>query len=450
MSTSDEAAAQRVATEQSPLTEIPVPPGAGVGIVEGLQAPSDDGPPSMPRRLWILYPLALIGIGTVWGSVLSILLGVQVAGFVPDKAAQAGALGIVTSISSVVAIFAQPLMGRVSDRTRIRFLGRRNLWILIGGLVSALGLVSTSLVANVPALAAAWAFTIIPLATVQAALTAVLPERVPTKRRGTMSALVGVSTVLGGVIGAILASAGGSTTVAYLLVAGFLLITCAAFAFGTKDMPGRVGQLTDDQKKAARKLPGLRAYPDFWFTFAGRFLLMLGYTSFSGFGLYMLRDYIKVGDGTTAAARAAIGTTVSIGALGILVFAVLGGVLVDKFGKVRIFVGIASLLFAPAGIILLVAPTFTSYLVASVIIGAAFGTFLSVDQVLITRVIPKGENAARDLGVLNVATSGPQVIAPALAGAIIAATGAYPVLIVLMVILVALAAISVRFIRSVP
>ena len=36
-----------------------------------------------------------------------------------------------------------------------------------------------------------------------------------------------------------------------------------------------------NEKKPAAKLPGIRAYPDFWWTFLGRFTLLLGSFVFS-------------------------------------------------------------------------------------------------------------------------------------------------------------------------
>jgi MFS family permease len=430
------------------LAEVPVPGGAP----EDLTVVADTEPQTMSRWLWFAYPLALIGIGAIWGSVLQILLARQVAEIVLDPRASAGALGIVISVSSIVAVFAQPVMGRLSDVTRVKILGRRNFWVLFGGIASGVALLVTAVSTNLVLLGIAWALALIPISMVQAALTAVLPERVPLRRRGGMSGLVGMSTILGGVIGAIIASLVGSIVVAYLLVAVFVVLTTAIFALTTKDIvhPAVVSKPTIEERKNSRRLPGFRAHPDFWWTFLGRFTLILGYFFFSSFGLYMLRDYIKVGDGSIEAATAAVAPAVGLSSLFTLIFALIGGLLVDKFGKVRIFVAIATLIFAPAALLLIFSATYPSYLIASGIIGAAFGTYLAVDQVLITRVIPSTANAARDLGVLNVANSAPQVIAPAVAGGIIAATGNYQILFIVMIILIIVAAVTVRFIKSVP
>lgn len=51
-----------------------------------------------------------------------------------------------------------------------------------------------------------------------------------------------------------------------------------------------------------------------------------------------------------------------------------------------------------------------------------------MDAALVTLVLPRTEDAARDLGVLNIANAGPQVLAPLLAALIIGHLGGYRVL----------------------
>jgi MFS family permease len=89
-------------------------------------------------------------------------------------------------------------------------------------------------------------------------------------------------------------------------------------------------------------------------------------------------------------------------------------------------------------LILLIVPSWPGILIAQLINGLAFGLYLSVDQALMTRVLPSMENAARDLGILNIANAGPQVLAPFVASMIIAAMGGYRMLFVVALFLVVL------------
>jgi len=55
--------------------------------------------------------------------------------------------------------------------------------------------------------------------------------------------------------------------------------------------------------------------------------------------------------------------------------------------------------------------------------GLGFGVYFAVDLALVTQVLPDKDNAAKDLGVFNIAGALPFTIAPAIAPAILAAGG---------------------------
>jgi MFS family permease len=83
---------------------------------------------------------------------------------------------------------------------------------------------------------------------------------------------------------------------------------------------------------------------------------------------------------------------------------------------------------AVAAAILAFWPTWTGAIVAAVILGLGFGVYLSVDQALITQVLPAADDRGRDLGVINIANSAPQVLGPAIAFPLVSYLGGYPVL----------------------
>jgi MFS family permease len=407
-----------------------------------------DSIPATGRWLWIIYPLAMLVSSVVWGGVMQVLLGKQIAQAVPGAAASAGVLGLTISVAAVTAVIATPIVGRLSDRTRTKFLGRRNIWVLGAGIVSAVGLVVMSQLTEIVIIAIVWAIVVIPLNAVGAALVAVMPERVPVRSRGTMSGLTGAAQLVGAYVGVAVAGLSQEIFMGYLLIAAIFLLVTVIFAFTTKDSPAPdLSALSHAERKERTRLPGFRTAPDYWWTFAGRFLLIFGYFSVISFQLYILRDYIKVGDVNTAAT-----TLVGISGLSTvlsLVFAALGGWVSDRAGRLRIFVAVSTLMFVPAGLIYLFWPTLTGAWIASGVLGAAFGIYIAVDQALITRVLPNVDNAGRDLGIMNIANSGPQIIAPVVGGALIAATGNYQLLFIVMIVCVILGAISVRFIRGV-
>lgn len=414
------------------------------GRIDQSAPASDPGPATMPRRLWVLYPVALASLSVVWGAVLQVLLARQVLDFTSGRAA-ASVLGIVVSVAAVTGLLASPIMGLLSDRTRTRFLGRRNLWILGSSVVGAAALIVTATSPSTVVLCIVWAVAIWPLNAYQAVMTAILPERVPMRVRGTMSGLAGTSGLVGTFIGVAVAGLAASPIVGYGIVAAQLLAVGAVFAFCTRDV-----EVTSTRRPARESLrvPHPRQHPNFWWAFVGRFLTFFAYFIVNGMLLFILRDYIHVGDGSTEAASTAIVQVSGISTLFIMVASLFGGVLADKLGRLKLFVVASSLLFIPGAIVLLVVPTFAGILVGMSIAGLGFGMFLAVDQALFARVIPSLDDAGRDLGILAIANGAPQIITPVLAGALIAGLG-YTPLFVLMIVFSVLGAVAVMLIKGV-
>jgi MFS family permease len=83
------------------------------------------------------------------------------------------------------------------------------------------------------------------------------------------------------------------------------------------------------------------------------------------------------------------------------------------------------------------------------VLGLGFGVYLSVDQALITQVLPDEANRARDLGVINIANSAPQVLGPALAFPIVSYLGGYSVLYLAVAAVTVAGSVLVTRIRSV-
>jgi hypothetical protein len=87
--------------------------------------------------------------------------------------------------------------------------------------------------------------------------------------------------------------------------------------------------------------------------------------------------------------------------------------------------------------------------VSAAFAGLGFGTYLSVDAALVTLVLPRSEDAARDLGMLDIANAGPQVLAPLFAALIISHLAGYRVLFIMGGCCGIAGAIAVLTVRSV-
>jgi hypothetical protein len=65
-------------------------------------------------------------------------------------------------------------------------------------------------------------------------------------------------------------------------------------------------------------------------------------------------------------------------------------------------------------------------------------------------VLPSAAGRAKDLGLINIANSGPQVLAPAIAAPLVSQLGGYRSLYLTVAVVVVTGSVLVRQIRSVP
>jgi predicted MFS family arabinose efflux permease len=235
----------------------------------------------------------------------------------------------------------------------------------------------------------------------QAPLTAVIPDRVPKQRRGAASAVAGVSSVLGGVAGVGLASQfTGHLGWGYLSLGVLLAATAASFVVSTADAPtaGLPRPPRDTRSPAARLADFLSAlrHRDFALVFASRAAAILGYYLVISYELYILTDYIAL----PGRMRPAQGVTIlaAISAVGALLAAGIAGPVSDWLDRRKPFVVISSAVAGTGCVLPVVSPTFRTIEIFAAFAGIAFGCYLSVDAALVTLVLPRSEDAARDLG----------------------------------------------------
>jgi MFS family permease len=188
----------------------------------------------------------------------------------------------------------------------------------------------------------------------------------------------------------------------------------------------------------------VRRNPDFAWAWATRFLVQLGNAMATLYLLYFLRDRVHYDNAEDGLAILIVVYTAAT-----VLTVVVGGVLSDRSGRRKPSVIVSGYVMALAALILAVWPTWTGALVAAVVLGLGFGVYLSVDQALITQVLPAAQDRARDLGIINIANSAPQVLGPALAFPIVSYLGGYSVLYVVVACVTVLGSVLVTRIRAV-
>ncbi|MFL1382010.1 MULTISPECIES: MFS transporter [unclassified Nocardiopsis] len=418
---------------------------------------ADPRPPVTGRRsLRRLIPMLGVGNLAVYAFYLGIgavLLPLQVQGLTPgDEEAAVSNLGLVAGIAAVFGTVFNPIGGALSDRTRSRW-GRRNPWIL-GGAIAGFGLVLVlGFADSLLMIILGWCLAQGAMNLHQAAVTAVIPDRVPHERRGTAAAAMGIAVAVAGVLGTgVAALFTDALPFGYIALGGLVVAVAVVLTTTTHDPRGdelppvATGERVGPLAALGRFLSAL-SHLNFTLVFAGRALLFLGYFLVLGFQLYILDYFIELPAGLAPAAGVTIISLIS--AVATIVTTAIGGPLSDRLDRRRLFALVCGVVSAGAMLIPFFMPTWTGMLIFAVVNGSAFGCFMAVDTALATLVLPSEADAARDMGVLNIAAAGPQIIAPFIASMIILNLGGYGSLFLVGSAVGLLGALAIVFVRGV-
>lgn len=428
------------------MTEVP----ASIPV-PGIADDPGTGPAEKVRGRWVaLISLASLGLYVGYYGPLQILLPSQ-AQAIAGNSGKVTALAVVTTVGAIAAMISQPLVGALSDRTTSRF-GRRHPWILSGAVVAAISLAFLSGQDTIAGMAVGWALAQAGLNALQSALNAGVPDNVPVRQRGFASGWISLQQTVGVVVGVVLVTLLVTGNSGYLLVALVVLAFVAPFLIFTRSVrlarEDRPPFAWGEFARAFWLSP--RRYPDFAWAWVTRFLVMLGDAMAITYLLYFLQDKVhfhQLYPKYTAQEGLLLLTVVYT--LGVLGSAVLCGRISDANGRRKPLVTISGLVMAVPALVLAVWPTWWVTVICALLLGLGFGAYLAVDLALVTQVLPSSMGHAKDLGIIAIASSGSQVLAPAIAGAFVNSFG-YPALFVAVAAIVTLGAILVWKVRSVP
>ncbi|MDQ6949139.1 MAG: MFS transporter, partial [Actinomycetota bacterium] len=163
-----------------------------------------------------------------------------------------------------------------------------------------------------------------------------------------------------------------------------------------------------------------RRNPDFAWVFASRFLLVIAYAFLVTYQAYFLLAQVGV-------RKQDVAHTIFLGAVAqsvaLVVAALVTGRWSDRTGRRKVFVLAAAIVYGLGLFVVAGAGDVRGYLIGMALGGLGFGMYMAVDLALVADVLPDSDNAAKDLGVLNIAAALPYSIAPAIAPAILGMGG---------------------------
>ena len=357
-----------------------------------------------------------------WNTLEPSLLGRKVLELVPDG--RNTALGLATFLGLAIACLVQPIVGVLSDRTRSRW-GRRTPFIVVGtlGTIASLSLI---------ALATSFWQVLLGLALIQIASNtaqgpwqALMPDRVPSEQRGVASGVKAALDIAGFMVGRLAAGylishhaeVGMRAVLWTISVPALIWLVCL---LATLPMSrGRTVLVAPPRRSLREALAqafavDLKTYPAFGRWFVNRALFWGAFIAVNTFLLFYLMDVIGL---TEAEGQRFVGQLSALLGVALVAATIPSGYLADRFGRRPLLVA-AGLMAAVGTSLLLAVRSLPALAACGVLIGVGIGVFLSANWAWVTDIVPPAE-AARYLGVANVATAAGSGASRLLGGAVI-------------------------------
>ena len=329
---------------------------------------------------------------------------------------------LVAGLGGLAGLLANPLGGRLSDRTTVRF-GRRRSWILATGLGAALLLMIMGWTTAVWQVAAGWAVIMVLIGCQHAANAGLAADQVAPERRGTASGVVAFVALAGPVVGFALVSAVPAVPwLQWAMVA----------ALGAGGVIMTVLLVRDPQHRASVDEPRLslaimlrsywvspRRHPAFAWAWAVRFLITAAWACNSYLAFLFTQRFAVAAD----AVPGMIFLITLIGIACVAVTAWLTGWLSDRIRRQKPFVLVGGLVLAAGLVVVALAPGIASVFVGAAVMSLGYGAFLATDFALCLRMLPDPESAGKDFAVLNIASILPVAVVPFAAPALLSVGG---------------------------
>lgn len=340
------------------------------------------------------------GIQFVWGAILAVSLqarSIALAGH--DDAVRLYAA--VAAIGAFVATVVQFVAGRLAD-ARVREYRDRRPFYTIGVAFAVPALVWFYVAPTYVQLVAAFVMLETALNIATGPYQAIIPDYIERARQGRASSWMSAFASLGNAAGLLLA---GFVHDLRLVAATLACILVGTYAVTATHIAPRSLIGTDWKtvpSPASSRVRGLLGA-----LLVSRGLINLGFFTLLGFLLFFVRDSLGVAANALETQTALLFLTFTLTAV---VGAVVAARPTDRFDK-RFIVTLAMAVIVVALAALARAQTLPVAYVAAAVAGVAWGAFVTADWALATAVLPRGAMATA-MGIWNVATTVPQVIAP--------------------------------------
>ena len=427
----------------------PVPDAATrLSPVDAAVAPDTMAIPTRPRV--IRFGAGFLAFGLLWAIGFAMVANVLLPQRLTDIGVKSpeALFGTINAITALVSLVSNLIFGNLSDRIRTP-LGRRTPWIILGALISGVSLFFVGLATTPVSITVIYCITVAGLNMMLAPAVAVISDRVPLNVRGTMSAFYGAGATVGYPIGALVGATFITMTISGFTIGAVLMILGGIVAVviwprerNAKFYAAKAGGLVEILKSFRPP----RHAPDFYKAFVGRLFILISYQMIAAYQLYIVQNYVHQ---TTLQSAATISTMSIISLVVGLVSSLAAGPISDRLGRRKAPVIVASVLLALGVAMPWILPSVMGMFLYAAIAGLGYGIYGSVDQALNVDVLPSKEEAGKDLGILNLATTLGQTLAPIITSFVVVKTGSYGLIFPISMVLALLGAFTITRIRTI-
>ena len=372
-------------------------------------SPPELDPQPVSGGFVVAYTAAQIGAFIGFIPLLTLLLPLKAAAIAP--AGKAELLALVALWGAVTAGLANVFAGVLSDRAR-QGAGGRWRWMATGLVATAAsyGLIA---IAQTPwALLMAVVALQISLNLMLNPLAAVLPDEVPDRQKGFVSGFAGLAYPVASLFGALVIGITLSTEPARLwAVVGAMMVLVLPFILVARQR--RATSLAS--ASPAWSWVALKDH-DFRMAFLSRLLVQTAVAMNVLYLLFFLQRQTGIASVLPGQRpEAVVGWILAASTAAAILAGLWAGMASDRSGRRRELVFAGGLCLAGGALLMAIMPQWPAPALAQVVFGIGVGIYGVVDTALIAQVLPSRGNTGRDLGLMNVATTAAQVLAPLLA-----------------------------------
>jgi MFS family permease len=359
------------------------------------------------RRMIVLNTY-WIGLSFKWNALHPIILPAIMLNYAP-QALKNTYLGVLTFAGLMVAAILQPVAGAMSDGWHSRW-GRRRPFMAVATLFDLVFLAVIGWAGGLVWLFIGYIGLQFSSNMGQGPAQGLLPDRVTPEKIGVASGIKTFMDMAALIIaslaaGRLLDPQGKDPTLIILVLMVVVVITAGITILGTPEEPTNLEG--NNHGKSAGWWHDLRGqlHVDFrentayWWLIGQRLVFLLGIYAVQAFAQYYLRDVLRAENPVQATGDLLAALTVAL-----IILALVGGWLADRFGPKRILY-VASGLVAVGMLLFRLARTPGMLVGYGSVVGAGIGLFLTASWALSNKLAP-ADQAGKFLGLTNLATAG--------------------------------------------